>query len=100
MVNFEYLVPTKVVFGRDTELETGRLVKEFGGHKVLVHWGGGHVRDTGLLARVEESLARRASSSWNSAASCPTRASRSPSGASSSAGARASTSSSPSEAGP
>ena len=57
MVNFEYLVPTKVVFGRDTELETGRLVKEFGGHKVLVHWGGGHVRDTGLLARVEESLA-------------------------------------------
>ena len=31
MVNFEYLVPTKVVFGKDTEMEAGRLVKEFGG---------------------------------------------------------------------
>ena len=56
MINFEFLVPTKVVFGKDTELETGRLVKEYGGHKVLIHWGGGYVRDTGLLARVEKSL--------------------------------------------
>lgn len=57
MVNFEYLVPTKIVFGKDTEREAGRLVKEFGGTKVLVHWGGDYVRDTGLLARVEEGLA-------------------------------------------
>lgn len=56
MVNFEYLVPTKMVFGKDTELEAGRLVKEFGGTKALIHWGGDYVRDTGLLARVEEGL--------------------------------------------
>ena len=28
MLNFEYYTPTKVVFGRDTENEVGRLVKE------------------------------------------------------------------------
>lgn len=56
MINFEYLVPTKVVFGKDTERQTGRLVREYGGTKVLIHWGGDYVRSTGLLARVEESL--------------------------------------------
>lgn len=56
MVNFEYLVPTKVVFGKDTESEAGRLVKEFGGTKVMIHWGGDYVRDTGLLDRVHKSL--------------------------------------------
>lgn len=56
MVNFEYLVPTKVVFGKGTESEAGRLIKEFGGHKALIHWGGDYVRDTGLLSRVEEGL--------------------------------------------
>ena len=57
MVNFEYLVPTKIVFGKETEKEAGRLIKEFVGHKALIHWGGDYVRDTGLLARVEEGLA-------------------------------------------
>ena len=36
MVNFEYLVPTKIVFGKETEKEAGRLIKEFGGHKALI----------------------------------------------------------------
>ncbi|MBE5023895.1 iron-containing alcohol dehydrogenase [Olsenella sp. DSM 107455] len=56
MVNFEYLVPTKVVFGKDTECETGRLIKECGGTKALIHWGGDYVRDTGLLDRIEKSM--------------------------------------------
>ena len=30
MNNFNYYAPTKVVFGKDTEKETGRLVKEQG----------------------------------------------------------------------
>ena len=30
MNNFDYYAPTKVVFGKDTEKETGRLVKEQG----------------------------------------------------------------------
>ncbi|QWT17942.1 iron-containing alcohol dehydrogenase [Collinsella sp. zg1085] len=56
MINFEFLVPTKVLFGKDTEAEAGRLVKEFGGHKVLLHWGGSYVRETGLLQRVQAGL--------------------------------------------
>ena len=56
MVNFEYYTPTKVVFGRDTEKEVGQLVKACGGTKVLVHFGGGSVKRSGLLDRVLASL--------------------------------------------
>ena len=56
MKNFSYYTPTKVVFGKDTELKTGRLVKEQGGTKVLVHYGSGSVKRSGLLDRVLASL--------------------------------------------
>ena len=56
MVNFEYYTPTKVVFGKDTEREVGQLVKAYGGTKVLVHFGGGSVKRSGLLDRVLASL--------------------------------------------
>ena len=35
MHNFEYYAPTKVVFGRNTESETGKLIKELNCQKVL-----------------------------------------------------------------
>ena len=56
MDKFRYYAPTKVVFGRDTQKEVGRLVKEFGGTKVLVHYGGGSAVRSGLIAQVERSL--------------------------------------------
>ncbi len=56
MVNFEYYTPTKVVFGKDREKEVGQLVKAYGGTKVLVHFGGGSVKRSGLLDRVLASL--------------------------------------------
>ncbi len=56
MHNFEYYAPTKVVFGRNTEAETGKLIKELNCQKVLVHYGGGSVVRSGLLDRVYESL--------------------------------------------
>lgn len=56
MVNFEYYTPTKVVFGKDRENEVGQLVKAYGGTKVLVHFGGGSVKRSGLLDRVLASL--------------------------------------------
>ncbi len=56
MINFDYCVPTKVVFGRGVESNVGKYVKEFGGTKAMIHWGGDYVRDTGLLDRVEKSL--------------------------------------------
>ncbi len=56
MNNFEFYSPTKFVFGRDTENNCGQLVKEAGGAKVLLHFGGGSVIRSGLLDRVKASL--------------------------------------------
>ena len=56
MNNFSFYSPTKFVFGKDTESQTGKLVKEFGGSKVLIHFGGGSVVKSGLLDRVKKSL--------------------------------------------
>lgn len=58
MDNFTFYSPTKFVFGKDTETEAGALVKSFGGSNVLVHYGGGSVVRSGLLAKVEDSLKR------------------------------------------
>lgn len=56
MLNFEFCSPTKFVFGRNTQEKVGTLVKEFGGSRVLVVYGGGSVVRSGLLAQVLESL--------------------------------------------
>ena len=56
MLNFEFCSPTKFVFGRDTQKQVGSLVKEFGGSRVLVVYGGGSVVRSGLLGQVLESL--------------------------------------------
>lgn len=56
MLGFQYYTPTKVVFGKDTEKRVAELVREFGGKKLLIHYGGGSVIRSGLLERVEKIL--------------------------------------------
>ncbi len=56
MLNFNYYAPTKVVFGKDTESKAGQLVKEFGGTKVLLHFGGQSAKKSGLLDKICASL--------------------------------------------
>lgn len=56
MAGFVYYTPTKVVFGKGTELQTGKLAKEYGAAKVLLHYGGGSVKRSGLLDKVKEAL--------------------------------------------
>lgn len=56
MNNFTFWSPTKFVFERDTESLTGDLVKQFGGKKALIVYGGGSVVRSGLLDRVKKSL--------------------------------------------
>ncbi|MBD5444190.1 MAG: iron-containing alcohol dehydrogenase [Lachnospiraceae bacterium] len=56
MENFTFYAPTYFVFGRDTEKETAKYVQRFGGKKVLIHYGGGSVIRSGLLACVKEGL--------------------------------------------
>ena len=56
MDNFTFYAPTYFVFGKDTENTTGKYVKQFGGTRVLIHYGGGSVVRSGLLDRVKKSL--------------------------------------------
>ncbi|MBQ0162174.1 MAG: iron-containing alcohol dehydrogenase [Treponema sp.] len=56
MDNFTWYGCTKFVFGKNTEKEAGALVKEFGGTKVLLHFGGKSAQKSGLLDRVKKSL--------------------------------------------
>lgn len=56
MENFQYYAPTKVVFGKGTEDQTGQLVAEQGCRKVLVHYGSGSVVRSGLIERIGRSL--------------------------------------------
>ena len=56
MFDFRYFTPTKVIFGKNTELQTAALIREFGGKKVLIHYGGGSVIRSGLLKRVTDNL--------------------------------------------
>ena len=56
MINFEFLVPTKVIFGKGTENKAADEIKAFGAKKVLVHYGSGSVKRSGLLDRVLKSL--------------------------------------------
>lgn len=58
MENFTFYSPTKFAFGKGMESRTGELVKEFGGTKVLLHFGGGSVIRSGLLDRVKASLSK------------------------------------------
>ena len=56
MDNFTFYSPTFFAFGKGMELEAGKYVKEFGGSKALLHYGGGSVVRSGLLDRVKGSL--------------------------------------------
>ena len=56
MVDFKYYTPTEVVFGKDSEAQLPGLVRKWGGTKVLIHYGGGSVVRSGLLAQVKKQL--------------------------------------------
>ena len=56
MNDFNYFTPTKVIFGKGAEEKTGENIKSLGCKKVLVHYGSGSVKRTGLLERIYKSL--------------------------------------------
>lgn len=56
MYHFKFYAPTKVVFGRNAEEQLTDLVREFGGKKLLIHYGGGSVIRSGLLQKVKDQL--------------------------------------------
>lgn len=56
MQNFQYYAPTQVVFGTDTVEQVGSLIRQQNCKKVLIHYGGGSAKRSGLLDRVAKSL--------------------------------------------
>ena len=56
MQNFEFYAPTRMIFGKDTHKQVGKLVKEYGFKKVFVHFGGASAKKSGLLDTVLDAL--------------------------------------------
>jgi len=56
MDNFTFCAPTYFAFGKGQEAETGRLVKRFGGTRVLLHYGGGSIKSNGVYDAVTAAL--------------------------------------------
>ena len=54
--SFTFYSPTKVIFGKDAELNAAKEIKEFGGTKVIIVYGGGSVVRSGLLERITKQL--------------------------------------------
>lgn len=54
--NFEYYSPTRVAFGRGTEQQAGKLIKEYGGSRVLIVYGGKSAIRSGLLDKIKNIL--------------------------------------------
>ena len=56
MNDFVFYAPTRIVFGRDAENKAGELVKENGGSRVFLVFGGSSALKSGLVEKVESSL--------------------------------------------
>ena len=57
MNDFSLHLPTKIVFGRDAESKIGEEAARYG-KKVLLHYGGGSIKRSGLYDSVKDSLAK------------------------------------------
>ena len=55
MLNFDFHAPTRLIFGKDTENEIGELLKPHA-KKILLHYGGGSIKKSGLYDRVVAAL--------------------------------------------
>ena len=56
MRSFEYYTPTKVIFGKDTHLKIGELLKDYNCHKVLIHYGSESAVKSGLIHEISKCL--------------------------------------------
>lgn len=56
MENFRFYSPTEFVFGKNAEREVGKMLLKHQATRVLVHFGGGSIIQSGLLDRVESAM--------------------------------------------
>lgn len=62
MENFEFINPTRILFGKNSEEKVGEQVALYC-KKVLLHYGGGSIKASGLYERVTASL-KKAGIQW------------------------------------
>ena len=58
MVNFDYMTPTRLIFGKDSIEKLPEVMNHFG-PKILLTYGGGSIKKIGLYDKVKELLAGR-----------------------------------------
>ncbi|MDF2678577.1 MAG: iron-containing alcohol dehydrogenase, partial [Bacillota bacterium] len=51
MINFEFDLPTKIIFGKDSQLKVADLFETYG-KKVLIHYGSDRIKKNGLFSQV------------------------------------------------
>jgi len=56
MNNFRFCSPTEFVFGKNTVCNVAQLIKQYGGSKILIHYGGKSAEKSGLLIQIENIL--------------------------------------------
>jgi alcohol dehydrogenase YqhD (iron-dependent ADH family) len=54
--NFTFNMYTENVFGTGTEAQTGALIRKYGGTKVMIVYGAGSVKKSGLYQRIVKTL--------------------------------------------
>jgi len=55
MTNFDYITPTRLIFGKDSIEKLPEVMEQFG-KKVLLTYGGGSIKKLGLYDKVKELL--------------------------------------------
>ena len=56
MQNFIYNTPTKVYFGKDTHKQVGDIIKEYGYKKIMIQYGQGSIKKSGLYDQITDAL--------------------------------------------
>ena len=56
MKDFIYCAPTKVIFGKDTHKDIGKIIKEYGYNNIMLQYGQGSIKKSGLYDEVMKSL--------------------------------------------
>ena len=56
MLDFVYNTPTKVFFGKNTQAEVGKIIKDYGYTKIMIQYGKTSIKKSGLYDQVVSSL--------------------------------------------
>lgn len=54
--NFDFYSPTEVLFGKETQKDTGKYVKKYNGHNILIVYGSDRIVKNRLLEEITSSL--------------------------------------------